>query len=439
MMHIIDRRLNPKGKSLSNRQRFLDRAKKQIKKAVDDAIKGRKITNSEGGERIKIPADGLHEPHFSGDMTKGNRNRVMPGNKDFVPGDKIKRPPPQGAGQGGREGAEDGEGEDSFQFSLTRDEFLDIFFEDMALPDFIKKSIRQEVVHDYQRAGYNRQGSPSNLNLKLTMRNSLARRLCLHRPRDEEIEQLEEQIAALREKTTPSAAEQEELQALLEQLEKKQRRRRVVPYIDPLDVRYTSFTEVEKPNTHAVMFCLMDVSGSMGETHKELAKRFFMLLHLFLIRQYTKVDVIFIRHTHLASEVDEETFFHSRETGGTIVSTALEVMQQIIKDRYPAEDWNIYAAQASDGDNLNSDNARCQQILTEELLPLCQYFAYVEVWDTHEAEMFPDDSNVTRLWQTYDLIRQSHHNFAVKKVTRPEDIFPVLHDLFAKDKSREEA
>lgn len=227
--------------------------------------------------------------------------------------------------------------------------------------------------------------------------------------------------------------------ALLEELEVKKKKRKVVPYIDPLDVRYTSFTEVEKPNTHAVMFCLMDVSGSMGETHKELAKRFFMLLHLFLTRQYSKVDVVFIRHTHLASEVDEETFFHSRETGGTIVSTALEVMQKIIIDRYPPEDWNIYAAQASDGDNLNSDNARCQNILTQELLPVCQYFAYVEVWDTHEAEMFPDDSNMTRLWQTYETIKQSHQNFAVKKVTKAEDIFPVLHDLFAKDKQSMEA
>ncbi|NOZ66730.1 MAG: YeaH/YhbH family protein [Alphaproteobacteria bacterium] len=437
MMHIIDRRLNPKGKSLSNRQRFLDRAKKQIKRAVNDAIKDRKISNTDGGERIKIPADGLTEPRFMGDMTKGHRDRVMPGNRDFMPGDKIKRPPPQGSGQGGREASEDGEGEDSFQFTLTRDEFLDIFFEDMALPDFIKKSIKEEVVHEFQRAGYKRQGSPSNLNLKLTMRNSLARRLCLRRPRETEIAELEDKITLLRKKTNLPIKDQKKLLALLEELEVKQKRRRIVPYIDPLDVRYTSFTEVEKPNTHAVMFCLMDVSGSMGEVHKELAKRFFMLLHLFLTRQYSKVDVVFIRHTHLASEVDEETFFHSRETGGTIVSTALEVMQKVITDRYPPEDWNIYAAQASDGDNLNSDNARCRHILTQELLPQCQYFAYVEVWDRHEAEMFPSDGNATRLWQTYDQITKSHENFAVRKVTGPEDIFPVLHDLFDKNKTSE--
>jgi len=442
-MHIIDRRLNPKGKSLSNRQRFIDRAKKQIKKAVDDAITNRKISNADSGERIKIPSDGLHEPRFIGDAEKGTQNRVMPGNKDFMPGDKIKRPPPkgqgQGQGQGGREASADGEGEDGFHFTLTRDEFLDIFFENMALPDFIKKSIKEEVTHEYTRAGYKRQGSPSNLNLKLTMRNSLARRLCLHRPRDEEILRLEEKITALRNKKKHTVKEQNKIISLLEELEVKKRRRRVVPYIDPLDVRYTSFTEVEKPNTHAVMFCLMDVSGSMGETHKELAKRFFMLLHLFLIRQYTKVDVIFIRHTHLANEVDEETFFHARETGGTIVSTALEVMQKIIKNRYPPEDWNIYAAQASDGDNLNSDNAHCQRILSRDILPICQYFAYVEVWDSHEAELFSDDSNITRLWQAYEELKSLHQNFALKRVTKAEDIFPVLHDLFAKNKQSEVA
>lgn len=438
-MYIIDRRLNPKGKSLSNRQRFIKRAKSQIKEAVDEAIKNRKISNVEGSERIKIPSGGLHEPRFMGDRKKGSRQRVLPGNRDFVPGDKIRRPPPQGQGQGGSEASEDGEGEDSFQFTLTRDEFLDIFFDDMELPDFIKTSIKQTTATEFYRAGYKKEGSPSNLNLKLTMRNSLARRLCLRRPSKQEIKELEEKITLLHGKKKQTAKDKKTLDALLEELEVKQRRRKVISYIDPIDVRYSSFDEIERPNTQAVMFCLMDVSGSMSEMHKELAKRFFMLLHLFLKRQYSKVDLVFIRHTHHASEVDEDTFFHSRETGGTIVSTALEIMQQVIQDRYSPEDWNIYAAQASDGDNLNSDNASCQQLLSEVLLPACQFYAYVEIWDVHEAEMFRDQSNTTRLWQSYDEVRGSHKNFAIKRITRPGDIFPVLHDLFAKEKPVESA
>ena len=435
MMHIIDRRLNPKGKSLTNRQRFIQRARKQIKKAVDEAVKSRKITDIDSSEQIRIPSEGLDQPRLVGDHSKGIHDRVLPGNKEFMPGDRIKRPEQGGGqGQGGREASEDGEGEDAFSFSLTRDEFLNILFEDMELPDFVKTSIKEEMVTEFHRAGHKREGSPANLNLKLTMRNSLARRLTLKRPSQEEIDELEERITALHAKKRKSEKDKKELEYLSGQLEVKQRRRKLVPYIDPIDVRYTSFTEEQKPNTHAVMFCLMDVSGSMSEMHKELAKRFFMLLHLFLKKQYSKVDIVFIRHTHHASEVDEETFFYSRETGGTIVSTALEVMENIIKERYPPDDWNIYAAQASDGDNLNSDNAHCQYMLQERLLPLCQYFAYVEIWDREESEMFMGSGGTTRLWQAYDEVQKKNRNFAIRRVTKAADIFPVLHDLFAKDK-----
>jgi uncharacterized sporulation protein YeaH/YhbH (DUF444 family) len=107
------------------------------------------------------------------------------------------------------------------------------------------------------------------------------------------------------------------------------------------------------------MFCLMDVSGSMGEREKDLAKRFFMLLHLFLKRRYERLDIVFIRHTHDAQEVDEHTFFYSRQSGGTIVSTALEEMKKIVHDRYATGEWNIYAAQASDGYTQTGDASRC--------------------------------------------------------------------------------
>ena len=116
----------------------------------------------------------------------------------------------------------------------------------------------------------------------------------------------------------------------------------------------------------------------MTEHMKDLAKRFYMLLYLFLTRRYRHVEIVFIRHTDQAREVDEETFFHSRETGGTVVSSALREMQRIVKERYPA-DWNIYAAQASDGDNALNDNGACAALLKDAILPVCQYFAYLEV------------------------------------------------------------
>ena len=146
----------------------------------------------------------------------------------------------------------------------------------------------------------------------------------------------------------------------------------LIPYIDPLDVRYRRFEAQPKPVAQAVMFCLMDVSGSMTEHMKDLAKRFYVLLYIFLKRRYKNVDVVFVRHTHQAQEVDEDTFFNSPETGGTVVSTALEVMQGVVAERYSPDSWNIYAAQASDGDNTASDNDKTAALLVDTILPVCQ-------------------------------------------------------------------
>src|SRR5665213_2903168 len=117
----------------------------------------------------------------------------------------------------------------------------------------------------------------------------------------------------------------------------------------------------------------------MPEHMKDLAKRFYVLLYIFLKRRYKNVEVVFIRHTHLAQEVDEDTFFNSPETGGTVVSTALEEMQRVVAERFSPDNWNIYAAQASDGDNTASDNERTADLLTNAILPACQYYAYLEV------------------------------------------------------------
>jgi uncharacterized protein len=180
------------------------------------------------------------------------------------------------------------------------------------------------------------------------------------------------------------------------------------------------------------MFCLMDVSGSMTEHMKDLAKRFYILLYIFLKRRYKNVDVVFIRHTHEASEVDEDTFFNSPETGGTVVSTALEEMAKVVADRYDPDSWNIYAAQASDGDNTASDNDRTASLLTREILPICQYYAYLEVG--RDAEHFPPgfirrDSD---LWQTYTSLIKNGAPMAMRKVGHRRDIYPVFRELFAK-------
>ncbi|WP_306251644.1 YeaH/YhbH family protein [Parvularcula sp. IMCC14364] len=436
MSHFIDRRLNPKGKSLGNRQRFLKRAKHQIKDAVNKSLRERSVKDLEKSGKISIPSKSTAEPRFRIDPASGTRGHVHPGNKEFAKGDRLKKPP-SGKGGSGKDASDSGDGEDSFQFTLTRDEFLDIFFEDLELPNLVKTSLKEIKNYTMRRAGMTSVGSPTNLNLLRTMRNAHGRRLALGRPSTKEINELKERLFALERISQPAENEIAEKKTILAKLEEMEARRRWAPYIDPLDVRYNAFAPEPVATTAAVMFCLMDVSGSMGEREKDLAKRFYMLLYLFLQRRYEKIDVVFIRHTHHAEEVDEETFFYSRQSGGTIVSTAIEEMQRIQDERYPTDQWNIYVAQASDGYTQSGDAQRCVQLLTDELLPVIQYYAYIEILDEREMGVFSDPDAGAELWRAYRSLKQG--NFAQTRIARPQDIYPVFRELFSRDRKEKAA
>lgn len=428
-MNIIDRRLNPGGKSLSNRQRFLRRARALVRQAVRSGTATRSIKDVEQGGEVTIPADGVREPTMRRSSEGGVRDYVLPGNREYVEGDEIDRPEGGGGGRGGAGG--DGDGVDEFRFVLSADEFLDLFLEDLELPDLAKRKLTGAAVQTFRRAGFSVTGSPSSLDVPRTMRNAMARRLALKRPSRDEVEGLEEQLAA-REAETPDA---DDLEALRAELTAKRAKLRAVPYIDPLDVRYRRLEPTPKPIAQAVMFCLMDVSGSMTEHMKDLAKRFYSLLYIFLKRRYPRVEVVFIRHTHHAEEVDEQTFFHSPETGGTVVSTALEEMLRVVRARFPVADWNIYAAQASDGDNLPSDNAKTAALLETDILPLCQYYAYLEVGQ--EEDPLPGfGDRPSALWRLYSLIRSPTAPMAMRKVRHRRDIYPVFRELFSRQDAR---
>lgn len=432
MTHFIDRRLNPKGKSLGNRQRFLRRARVQIREAVQKSLKDSAVADIGKERRIKISTKGTKEPRFRLDpKAAGERDFVLPGNRDFMPGDTIKKPPSD-AGAGGKEASDSGEGEDDFEFTLTQEEILDIFFEDLELPNLVRTTLKETLNKAWKRAGITTYGSPTQINLIRTMRNSFGRRLSLKRPRLKDIAALEDEIAALERKRPRSEETGRRILALKDELEKANAKRKWVAFLDPIDVRFNAFTEQPVPTSKAVMFCLMDVSGSMGEREKDLAKRFFMLLHLFLKRRYEKVDVVFIRHTHDAQEVDEQEFFFSRQSGGTIVSTALEKMLEIQKERYATADWNIYAAQASDGYTQSGDARRCVEMLNGDIMPLCQYYAYIEILDEREMEVFASEDSGAELWRAYRTMAEGWPNFATKRISKPADIFPVFRELFKK-------
>jgi len=422
-MYIIDRRLNPGGKSLANRQRFLRRAKAQIQRAVRQTAGDRDITDLERGGEVSIPADGVREPSFRRSGDGGVHDHILPGNKRFVEGDTVDRPP---GGGGSAAGGDNGEGEDDFRFVLTRDEFLDLFLDDLELPDLAKRRVATVEVQGMRRAGYTVTGSPVNLALLRSMRNALSRRIAMRRPKPEELLRLKEEIALL-EKEEATSERLPELRRTLEHLEARTRR---FPYIDPIDLRYRRFEPVSRPVAQAVMFCLMDVSGSMTEHMKDLAKRFYMLLYIFLTRRYKHVEIVFIRHTHEAKEVDEETFFNSPETGGTVVSSALREMQRIVEERYSPDAWNIYAAQASDGDNSPNDGTTSAALLRDAILPVCQYYAYLEVGSDSDRMQTGFINHKTSLWQTYEALQEQGANLAMRKVNHRREIYPVFRELF---------
>ncbi len=423
-MDIIDRRPNPHGKNIENRRRVLVRAKDAVQSAARDAVSAGRLREVGQGGAVSIPSDALHEPSLHRVFSKGVRDIVLSGNKLFSPGDKLARPPSGAAGSGGgaREAGRDGSGEDGFRFVLSRDEFLELFFDDLELPDLVKRQIATTDSMKVSRAGLSSDGSPSQLDLGRTMRHSMARRIGLKRPKPELVADLERQIAELE----PSGDAQHVLE-LKAALAMALRRMHRVPWIDPVDMRFRRFTMVPVPATRAVMFCLMDVSGSMTERMKDLAKQFFLLLHVFLERRYRRVDLVFIRHAEVAEEVDEEVFFHDPRTGGTVVSTALVEMLRVQQERYPADSWNIYVAQASDGDNSGSDTPTCCSLLRERVLPAVQYYAYIEIGGSGAIIRGETD-----LWRGYRAVSEADPRMVMRQVSDKRDIFPVFRDLFAR-------
>ncbi|MCC7220102.1 MAG: YeaH/YhbH family protein [Candidatus Contendobacter sp.] len=417
MATFIDRRLDGKNKSSVNRQRFIRRFKGQIKKAVTEAMNGRSITDMDNGEKINIPARDLSEPVF-GHGPGGRREAIHPGNRDFTPGDRIARPPPgDGGGSGKGQASNTGEGEDDFVFELSREEFLELFFEDLELPNLVRTQLAKVTEFKSVRAGFTSAGAPANIDIVRSLKGALARRMALAAPYNRRLREAEEE---LRRVLAESPVDEVRAKALVEEIDHLRVRARAVPFIDTFDLRYANRVKQPQPTTQAVMFCIMDVSGSMDRARKDLAKRFFTLLYLFLQRNYEKIEVVFIRHHTVAKEVDEQEFFYSRETGGTVVSSALQLAGDIMAERYPVSSWNLYVAQASDGDNWHHDSPACRDILLQRIMPYVRYYSYIEITpDRHQS-----------LWEAYEEVRATHPHFAMRQIDGPADIYPVFRDLF---------
>ncbi|MGL5393283.1 MAG: YeaH/YhbH family protein, partial [Shewanella sp.] len=334
---------------------------------------------------------------------------------------KIDRPP-SGSGSGGAgkgDAANSGEGSDDFIFEISKDEYLELLFEDLELPNLQKNRLNKLVEYQIYRAGFTNDGVPANINIVRSLRSSLARRTAMSASKKRLLSELEQELTEL--ENIPGT-QAERILALKAQIEALKQQIAKVPFIDTFDLRFNNFAKREIPSSQAVMFCLMDVSGSMDQATKDIAKRFYILLYLFLTRTYKNLEVVYIRHHTQAKEVDEHEFFYSQETGGTIVSSALKLMHEIQQARYPAHEWNIYAAQASDGDNWADDSPTCKQWLEQKILPLVRYYSYIEI--TNRAHQ--------TLWREYESLQQHFDNIAVQHIRQAEDIYPVFRELFKK-------
>ena len=418
---IIDRRMS-KGKSSENRKKFLDRVRDSVREGMPSILnKGSLKDIGKDGGSVEIKRKTIQEPSFRFGKG-GNNDHILPGNKEFVVGDKLKKP--QGGEGEGSSKAGIGEGEDPFIIQITKEEFLNYLFEDLELPDLVKKELSDVKETRQRNAGYSTTGTPARLSIIRSMKMAHLRKISLRGAAIQEIEDIKEKLES------PDLDENQRVY-LEEELSKLVDTPKTIPFIDTMDLRFRSSIKEDIPITSATMICIMDNSGSMGQREKTLARKFFYLLYLFLNKKYEKIELIFIHHTDTSKEVAEEEFFNTKESGGTVVSSALELFKNMIPSRVDPSKTNIYVCQCSDGDNYSSDNIKCMSLLGEHLMKYVQYWAYIQIdrEDSHEEE---EEGPPDTLWRTYHNVGRAWSNLVSKHVSSDADIYPVFRNLFEK-------
>ena len=382
-MKIVDRRASSRSVGIANRKKFIDRNKASIKEQIEDAMAKRKFKNIKDKKKVKLNSKDTSEPIPYQDPSTKDRDIILSGNTDYDIGDRIFNSSGSGRGRDKSKDVEDEE--DSFKFHLDYDEFMDIYFSDLELPDYIKESLKSDVKWVMQRKGYSKSGVPAKIDLRKTVEMALMRR-----------------IAAKSANKKP-------------------------PFFDEIDLRYKFYDKEPKPIQQAVMFLVMDVSGSMTEEHKRLAKKFYVLLYLFLTKNYKSIELVFITYTETPIEVTETEFFEGQRSGGTLVHPAVQLVDEIITKRYPVNDYNIYLAHCSDGDDgWDNDAEKMGKILTTSLLDKLQYYAYTHI-DTYKER-------ATDLLNVFYTLMKKYEKVGVAKVSEASDIYPALRRLFEKNK-----
>lgn len=438
---FVDRRNTGRGKSLNNRQKLLKRIKDSIRNAKPEDIDADGVHKGSGAQGansynnpVKVARHALNEPTLRYDPNTGDREIVLIGNDTWLKGDQFpidKGGSGKGKGRGKGSGPGD-QGEDDFIINISRSEFYDVFFEDCELPDLKETHDKDLPEHVMQRAGFQKVGNPGQLSVIRSFKHSKARRLALTKDSRDELSLLEEELITLladdaeHESTDAWAKRMEEVTTRIAEL--KQKISAVSVYED-VDLRYRKSEKVQVKATDAVFAMLMDISGSMDEEKKRMARKFFTLQYAFIAKKYPQTDLIFIAHTDESEEMTEEEFFTTRKSGGTVVSPAWGLLHKIIKERYDAAQTNIYVSYAGDGDNWDSDNPLVLKEIEESgLMSKIRHAVYVQVGQTFSSGY----GGGTTLWQIMQSIKASNPKLAMIKINEESEVFDAFKKVYKK-------
>lgn len=428
---FIDRRKADKNKSAPNRQKLIKRVKGFVKTSSPSAI-GQSVGggNPTGQSPVTVASSALLEPWFAY-ANRGLTPGVYIGNDKFNRGDEIKNPE-DGDGQGGGGAGRGQNGEDDFVVNVASNEFFDLFFEDCELPNLENEKISERLDTKMQPSGFSTTGIPAQLSVTRSYKQSLGRRRALLSPYRRELAEAEEALAA----AMLAGEIDHELCSSLE-LKIVGLRRKIAAFdaFDKVDLRFKKKAQKPLHIVEAVLFLSMDISGSMDEHRKRIARRWFALLFAFISKRYPGAQLRFFAHTDEVFELNETDFFSTRMTGGTVVSPMLKTVNKIIRDDYDHTQTNIYFSHASDGDNYSSDDDDVyeEMIGSSGLLNKLQFFSYVETGGGLYASMANGDD--TELWSSYEAAKDdegTHAKMSMIRVTNPDDCYQMFKKVFKK-------
>ena len=380
-------------RAASDRSRHRHKIEKAIKESIKDVVAEESIIGQSGKKKIRIPVKGIKEHRFVYGNNEENKRVGSAQGKEVSPGQRIghrRKVKSEGEGDGK---AGNKPGEEMYEIEMSLEELAGYLFSDLELPELEKKSFKFTTQEKMKRKGKRPYGIRPRLSKKETIKQKIKRKK-----------------AAI--KAGSFDPENGERFTFHES-----------------DLRYKHIAPVKKENTAAVVFFVMDVSGSMTKSKKFLARSFFFLLYQFLNHKYSSIDVVFISHTADAKEVNEDQFFTQVPNGGTLVSTGLKKVEEIIEKRYSPNNWNIYTFYCGDGDNWSIDNEEAIEAF-KRLKEINQAMCYTEIGTESQysdLQIFAGKAD-KRLW---DLVKLAEgDNFKRIKLAESKDVWPAFKKLF---------